>query len=58
MEYRLIVTKQEKNPEYTPKYSPYQPEKQEFLVNQTALEVILNEEEFNAVKKAVIGVIK
>ena len=58
--YRLTVTKQEENPEYDPKrrgatygYSEPIPSK---YINTTYLEVVLTDDEYEAVKKAVVAV--
>lgn len=60
MEYKLTVIKQECNPKYSPCRDQYdrRPEEPEFLINETMLIVNLKEEEFVAIKKAVIEVIK
>lgn len=63
MEYFLTVTKKEPNPKWVPQsrlndqYYRGQ-EEPEFLVHKIILEVSLKEEEFVAIKKAVIEVIK
>jgi hypothetical protein len=60
MEYQLTIMKQERNPKWSPMRDPYsgRAEEPEWLVYNTALTVLLNEEEFVAIKKAVIEVIK
>lgn len=58
MEYKLIINRFEKNPNYKAKRDPYRKAEPEYLEHKQALEVILTEEEFLAVKKAVIEVIK
>lgn len=66
MEYSLMVTKKEKNPKWRGprdidpyRHHEYNPETDnEFLTHHVALEATLTEEEFKAVKKAVIEVIK
>lgn len=59
MEYILNIYRKENNPNYSPKSQPYGREEQsEYLINELALTVILKEEEFIAIKKAVIEVIK
>ena len=58
MEYKLTVIRQERNPEFTAKRSQYDREVSEYKICETALEVILTCEEFVAIKKAVIEVIK
>lgn len=60
MEYRLTVNKYELNPKYSPAQYPYsrEQEQSQYLVNQDILIVSLTEEEFVAIKKAVIEIIK
>ena len=60
MNYKLTVIRYESNPKYSPCSDPYykRQEEPEFLTNETALTVTLKEEEFIAIKKAVIEVIK
>jgi len=60
MNYKLVITKYELNPKYSPCRDQYdrRPEEPEFIVNEQILMVSLKEEEFIAVKKSVIEVIK
>lgn len=58
MEYKLTIIRQEKNPNWTPCLSPYQKEENQYSICDQILEVVLNEQEFQAVKKGVIEVIK
>ena len=60
MEYKLVVTRFEKNSKYSPKQDPYYrgPEEPEYLSYGDVLIVCLSESEFNVIKKAVIEVIK
>lgn len=57
MEYEIVITKREKNPNYTPKkpYEHYQ-EEVEFYLSQKVLSVVATEEEFKAIKKACLEV--
>lgn len=59
MTYKLTIVKYEKNPKYSPKQTSYNySEQPEFLTYEEALIVTLTDEEFSAIKKAVIEVIK
>lgn len=58
MEYELTVRKLEKNPEYNKPRMHYEKEEPMYLHNEQLLQVCLKEEEFVAIKKAVIEVIK
>lgn len=61
MNYKLNIARFEKNPKWCPQINPYESRRQEepeYLVNEEALTVTLTEEEFVAIKKAVIEVIK
>lgn len=59
MEYKLNIIRQEKNPKWSPKQNSYdRNEESEWLYYDTVLDVLLKEEEFIAIKKAVIEVIK
>jgi hypothetical protein len=55
MEYEIVITKREKNPDYTPCHSPYEKEKPQYLSTRD-LFTVLTEEEFKAIKKAVLEV--
>ena len=59
MEYKLQVTKIDKNPKWTPQRDAYdrRPEEPEYLTYQECLMVTLTDQEFKTVKKAVIEVI-
>lgn len=61
MEYKLTVLKLERNPKYSPKqdqFYSHKSEEPEYLTCNEMLIVTLTEEEFVAIKKAVIEVIK
>lgn len=57
MEYEIVITKRQKNPEYSPCRDPYdrRPEQDPYLFSQD-LRTVLTEEEFKAVKKACLEV--
>lgn len=57
--YKLTVTKQEENPKYDPKYKPmygYNEEIPQKYIEKTHLEVTLTDEEYEAIKKAVLSI--
>jgi hypothetical protein len=58
MEYRLNVTKIEKNPDYKENRPIYDRDTSPMHFEAQILSVVLNEEEYTAVKKSVIEVIK
>lgn len=60
MEYKLVVTRFEKNPKFSTQRDQYdrRPEELEYTTYSEILNVCLCEPEFIAIKKAVIEVIK
>ena len=51
--FRLEITRMIPNPKYAPTQSPYGREEQEYL-HTTALTVLVSQEQFEAIRKAVL----